>query len=306
MTPGASPLRGEDPTIAPPPPVPKKRNSQKGTLKKKLQSFLDLPPIDLQEEVSPFLRHLDGVVLNAGAGHRPVETGHPTLCCDFDETAPVDFLADLHFLPLKDACVDSVLSVAVLEHTRTPWECAKELLRVLKPGGAAVICVPFLQPEHAVPHDFFRFTAYGLRSMLEWAGFEVQSVERLGRQARAVAWLLRESWRERRRASRTLLLPLAHLIARGARTGDFPPASVYTGSYAIARKPGVRAARGTLDLSRPDWFVPWLVDPVSKKALRQVAEGVENDRGHVYRFHGSALDLRPPGGLSQDATERWR
>ena len=124
---------------------------------KKIKTALDggLPAINLEKEVGPYLKHLKGVVLNAGAGHRPVDTGLPTVAVDFDETAPVDLLADLHYLPFRDESFDSVLSVAVLEHVKTPWECTRELFRILKPGGTAVICVPFLQPEHAVPHDFF-------------------------------------------------------------------------------------------------------------------------------------------------------
>jgi len=161
----------------------------------------------------------------------------------------VDLLADMHYIPLQDECMDSVLSIAVLEHTRLPWECAREIHRVLRPGGTAVICVPFLQSEHSVPHDFFRYTVYGLQSMLEWAGFEVESVERLGRQHRALAWMLLEMSKSSNRLVGLCTAVLATAIARRARTGNHLPFSVYTGSYAVARKPGIWKPCDAMDTS---------------------------------------------------------
>jgi SAM-dependent methyltransferase len=264
-----------------------------------------LPAINLQAEVEPYLSHLKGLVLNAGAGHRPVDTRLPTLTTDFDESAPVDFLCDLHYLPLQDACIDSVLSVAVLEHTRLPWECCRELWRVLKPGGTAVIGVPFLQPEHAVPHDFFRYTVYGVHSMLEWAGFQVTSVTRIGRQHRALAWTLLEMGRQYPRLFRWSVAALATFLARRARTGDFPPASVYTGSYAVARKPG--HWEPPINPPMPDlhWFYHLLVDPVTKGGLEFTGGHLRNSQGDVYGYARSLLDLRPKRGLSQDRNVPW-
>jgi SAM-dependent methyltransferase len=264
-----------------------------------------LPAVDLQEEVQPYLRHLKGLVLNAGAGHRPVNTGLPTLSTDFDAVAPVDFLADLHYLPLRDECVDSVLSVAVLEHTRLPWVCARELWRVLKPGGAAVICVPFLQPEHAVPHDFFRYTVYGLRSLLEWAGFSVHSVERLGRQHRVLAWIILEMGNGSNRLKEWFSSFVGTTVARWAKTGNLPPWSVYAGSYAVAQKPGAAALSEVPDTGKPGWFFPLLVDPVTKSALRLDQDRLVNQSGESYPSRDGKPDLRPAGGLSQDHSQPW-
>lgn len=272
-------------------------------LKKAAGRHMGLPPVSLQEEVEPYIPFLKGVVLNAGAGHRPLELPIPAITCDFDSKANVDFLADLHYLPLRDSCVDSVLSVAVLEHTRYPWVCAGELHRVLRPGGVAVICVPFLQPEHAVPHDFFRYTAYGLQALLEFVNFRVERVDRLGRFHRALAWLILEKWHSRPMAF------LANAIARQAVTFETEPKSAYTGCYAVAHKAGESGplpivTSGNFD--RAEWLANNLVDPVSKSPLHPEPQGLRNERNEIYVAHGGKVDLRPHGALSQDHETKWR
>jgi uncharacterized protein YbaR (Trm112 family)/SAM-dependent methyltransferase len=70
-------------------------------------------------------------------------------------------LADGHFLPFADGTLDTVVSLAVLEHVQRPWVVAEEIWRVLKPGGTVLIDAPFLYPIHD-RHDYFRFTDQGL------------------------------------------------------------------------------------------------------------------------------------------------
>lgn len=85
----------------------------------------------------------------------------------------LDVLADLSALPFRDACFDAALNVVTLEHVRDPARVLTELSRALKPGGLLLIVVPHEWEEHQTPHDYFRYTQYGLRSLLENAGFTV-------------------------------------------------------------------------------------------------------------------------------------
>ncbi len=48
----------------------------------------------------------------------------------------------------------------------------QESYRVLKPGGALYIHVPFAYNEHMVPYDFQRYTRYGLQHIYKSAGFK--------------------------------------------------------------------------------------------------------------------------------------
>ncbi|HSU05588.1 MAG TPA: methyltransferase domain-containing protein [Acetobacteraceae bacterium] len=108
----------------------------------------------------------DGLLLDCGAGRRPVYHANVVNLdiVDYDTT---DVIAVGENLPFHDASFEAAISVAVLEHVRDPFACAAELVRVLKPGGRLLCCVPFLQPEHAYPHHYFNMSRMGLRRLFE-------------------------------------------------------------------------------------------------------------------------------------------
>lgn len=71
---------------------------------------------------------------------------------------------------------DFVLCSEVLEHLSAPWLAVAEIERVLKPGGSLVLSVPFLSRLHDEPHDYFRFTSHGLKSLVEASGMNVDEI----------------------------------------------------------------------------------------------------------------------------------
>jgi SAM-dependent methyltransferase len=104
------------------------------------------------------------VVLDAGAGFRkaPVMNVVHLEIYDYPST---HVLGVGQRLPFRDNVFDGALSLAVLEHVDDPFLCAKELLRVVKPGGKIFAMVPFLQAEHGYPSHFFNCTRFGLRKL---------------------------------------------------------------------------------------------------------------------------------------------
>jgi len=108
----------------------------------------------------------DGIVLDCGAGMRPVYYEHVVNyeIVDYDTT---DVVGVGEHLPFRDNSFDAILSLAVLEHVRDPFQCANEISRVLKPGGKLFCSVPFLQPLHGYPHHYFNATHQGLRRLFE-------------------------------------------------------------------------------------------------------------------------------------------
>jgi SAM-dependent methyltransferase len=88
-------------------------------------------------------------------------------------TEHLDLIADAHALPFADASFDFVFSLAVFEHLHSPWLAAKELARVLRPGGRAYTMCAFLQPLHGYPDHYFNATESGLRRLFS-DDFEVE------------------------------------------------------------------------------------------------------------------------------------
>lgn len=110
-----------------------------------------------------------GFVLDAGAGSKSQIFEHVVNLeiVDYEST---DVLGVGQRLPFRDSCFDAVLSIAVLEHVDDPFQCAAELVRVLKPGGRLLVAVPFLQPEHGYPEHYFNMTRSGLRRLFKDKG----------------------------------------------------------------------------------------------------------------------------------------
>jgi SAM-dependent methyltransferase len=102
----------------------------------------------------------EGVILNIGSGNQPRRLD--TVNVDMMDYENVDIVCDIHSLPFADNSIDAVVSIAVLEHVREPRQVLAEVHRVLKPGGYVFSVIPFMQPFHASPHDYQRYTLPGI------------------------------------------------------------------------------------------------------------------------------------------------
>lgn len=107
-----------------------------------------------------------GLVLDVGAGRRQIYYDNVV---NFEIAAydTTDVLGVGEDLPFQDNSFDAAISIAVLEHVQDPFQCAKEIARVLKPGGQLICGVPFLQPFHSYPHHYYNMTYEGLRNLFE-------------------------------------------------------------------------------------------------------------------------------------------
>ena len=83
----------------------------------------------------------------------------------------LDVVGDFAALPFPDAVFDASLNVVTLEHVREPARVLCELARTLSPSGRLLLIVPHEWEEHQQPHDYFRYTRYGLEYLLRQAGF---------------------------------------------------------------------------------------------------------------------------------------
>lgn len=114
----------------------------------------------------PRLASLHGDVLDVGCGTKPYESLVPQADrytgADIAGGPGVDVMiaADEPWA-LPDDSFDSLLCTQVLEHAEDPELTMSEMARVLKPGGRAVITVPFIYNEHGVSGDYLRLSRQG-------------------------------------------------------------------------------------------------------------------------------------------------
>lgn len=109
-----------------------------------------------------------GPIADVGGGpHRT----HPSfLTVNLALFPNVDLVSDAHHLGLRSNCLAGASCLAVLEHVLEPAQVVAELHRILRPRGFVYVEVPFIQPFHAFPTDYWRYTLFGLRHLLR--GFE--------------------------------------------------------------------------------------------------------------------------------------
>ena len=113
---------------------------------------------------------IHGMVIGAGFRVADYRARYPTatlLVTDVEATFGAGLVGDVTALPLADATQDLVLCEHVLEHVVDPIAAAKEIERVLRPGGIALIKVPFNYPWHGGFIDFYRLTPAGYLAATE-------------------------------------------------------------------------------------------------------------------------------------------
>lgn len=161
-----------------------------------------LLPEAIVSRLDPFLAEIDrfaraaalscaagSLVLDAGAGeaqYRNIFSHCRYIAVDLAVGDPawdyskLSAVADLSSLPFADGTFDLALCLVVLEHLTEPLLALREIARVLKPGGRLFLVAPLLWEEHQTPHDYFRFTRYGLSHLLRQAGLEVETLSPIG------------------------------------------------------------------------------------------------------------------------------
>lgn len=149
--------------------------------------FLYLHRKPILEAVKEAAPRLGGRLLDVGCGNKPYAS---VLRCrehigvDVETSShsrtKMDNIYDGAVLPFGDAEFDSVLCTEVLEHCRDPQRIAREMWRVLKPGGYALLTAPMVLHHHEEPWDFQRFTRYGMKELADHSGFQIAWIRARG------------------------------------------------------------------------------------------------------------------------------
>jgi SAM-dependent methyltransferase len=156
-----------------------------------------LDTLTVERAVQDYSTRLTGRLLEIGCGLSPYRdlfraTATRYVASDIDPSASLpEVVCDGARLAFQSGSFDSVLCTQVLEHVPEPVRVLGEIARVLRPGGTVLLTVPLNSGVHGPPHDYFRFTEFGLRRLCEQAGLAVEElVERGGRITNAAQALL--------------------------------------------------------------------------------------------------------------------
>lgn len=183
-------------------PVPTDRETP---LSARLDQFIAESPAARRPHVD-FLRRASASLpsgstfLDVGSGDAPYRElfdQHRYVTCDWEqtiyapETAP-DIVAAADDIPLEDASVDAILCTQVLEHVAEPRQALAEFHRLLRPGATVWITAPLTWYLHETPHDYYRYTPWGMRYLLESTGFVDIDIHAMNNSAETVAELLRQ------------------------------------------------------------------------------------------------------------------
>jgi SAM-dependent methyltransferase len=130
-----------------------------------------------------------GIMLDIGCGYKPyVKLFAPYVDKHIGADIPVslhgieaiDLASSALNLPFQNGVFDTVLATEVMEHVPEPKQMLSEISRVLKSDGILILSVPFHEPLHELPYDFFRYTNISLNYLMKEQGLEVIREERRG------------------------------------------------------------------------------------------------------------------------------
>lgn len=154
----------------------------------------EAPPVSANQYGEFFLDEVRSnpelLYLDVGAGLR-YSVQPNVINAEIYPSISTDVLCVGEALPFEDALFDYVICAAVLEHTRRPWDVAREICRVTKPGGRIWIDYPFLQGVHGYPHHYFNATPQGAISLFEdYCAIESSTIQPNNHPIQSIWWLL--------------------------------------------------------------------------------------------------------------------
>lgn len=155
----------------------------------------------LCREVADTAGALSGTVIDFGCGSQPYRryftAARAYVGMDIEVSGhahdQLNSLIDVYYdgknWPFEDGSIDNIFSSETFEHVFNLDENLADMHRVLKPGGLLFATIPFAFPEHEKPYDFARYTEFGMRHLLEKAGFKDIDIRKSGTAVTAISQL---------------------------------------------------------------------------------------------------------------------
>jgi len=153
---------------------------------------------EIEDAVASFAGSLEpgARVLDAGAGEgRYARHFARQRYCGVDlavgdaawDYSRLNAIADLTALPFAAGAFHAALHIVTIEHLPEPAAALAEIGRVLETGKRLLLAAPHEWEVHQAPHDYFRYTRYGLTYLLQKTGFELVELRPVGGYFRLLA-----------------------------------------------------------------------------------------------------------------------
>jgi SAM-dependent methyltransferase len=148
------------------------------------------------QELQQAMHHIQGIVVDLGCGDKPFEAllaPHSSIGVD-KSALTADIVADISTLPLTTGSIDTVICFRVMDDIAETTMFLDEVYRVLRPGGVLLLSVNQTWRTHDPPDDYYRWTKFGLKYVLEKSHFTVGEIKPIGGlwafvSTRTVFWL---------------------------------------------------------------------------------------------------------------------
>jgi SAM-dependent methyltransferase len=162
---------------------------------------------DIRDTVTQY--EFGGAVLDIGCGSKPykslfakttryvgIDYYNYSTNKDFAREGPDCYFDDAYIatlrLPFASDEFDGAVAFQVLEHHPKPQQLIDEMFRVVKIGGLLLLSAPFLGGVHESPHDYQRYTEYGLQEMVRSHKCKILQIKKQGSIFSTIAMLFNE------------------------------------------------------------------------------------------------------------------
>jgi len=148
------------------------------------QSNLFVSKVRLHRSASRLIPRLSGRVLDVGAGVQPfrryLRPDHEYVAMEVAASRSGQVTGDARHMPFASEVFDGIICTEVIEHVDDPALALREIGRICRPGARLYLSAPMTWGLHYEPYDYFRYTRYGLESLLRRCGFQVEETVRIG------------------------------------------------------------------------------------------------------------------------------
>jgi SAM-dependent methyltransferase len=205
-----------------------------------------------REQLKAAAPYVRGTVIDAGCGDKPYREFFQSRAAryiglDVANNGSAEIVCDVRYLPIAHSSADTVVLLQVLDDVPEPVQLLEEIRRVLRPGGSLILSVNQCWRLHNAPHDYFRFTPFGLRYLFERVAMNVVTINPMGGMWAFLGTRL-AFWLDEGPGRRRPLRPLVRIVGRSMLwvaefldDRDFHPEDTQN-NFVVATKPLQSAA----------------------------------------------------------------